>query len=534
MRKFNTIVALLVTGLLFTMCNEDLLDIDQQSVANLDSYYANATDADAESLIAYVYADVYNVTGYFWVNLLNSLSDDSPSTGGLYSNINVNASNHTGNQYFTNFYNINYLCNLIIEKLEPDSEVKTQIIGEAYFWRAYAYTNLIRLWGNPPLVDHVLTASELTPENGTTEELWNYVETSLQEAITRLPEKSGLGGQQEIGGRVTLHSAHALLGKAQLLKGDYTGAIASLEKVISSGKYDLIDDFTELYHMSADFCDEYMWEWNVDDNSTASTYMNEGDFRFMRFTWNTANVTVPGGITEQGVSGADLNKDFYDFMVARGEKGKSRYFGTIWDYEDILQRFVDLDLATDAEDAVSKFWKTDASMINCQGYFRSKMLAWSDEVVPDSREAGLPYTYTNWPGMRYAEVLLLYSEACTESGTKISEGLAALNQVRVRAGLSALGSLDLQDVKDEKRAELAFEGERYLDLIRWGDAPTALANRGITTYTFYGYVSGTSDYDVDAEDFAGASGFQSGRDELFPYPYSETLLNPNLVQNNGW
>ena len=49
MRKFKLIIALLVTGFLFTMCNEDLLDIEQQSVANLDSYYANATDADAES-----------------------------------------------------------------------------------------------------------------------------------------------------------------------------------------------------------------------------------------------------------------------------------------------------------------------------------------------------------------------------------------------------------------------------------------------------------------------------------------------------
>jgi len=534
MKKYKLIIALLITGFLFTMCNEDLLDIEQQSVANLDSYYANATDAEAEALIAYVYAEVYNVTGYFWVNFLNSMSDDAPSAGGIYSNINITSSTHTGNEYFTDFYNINYLCNLIIEKLASDTDAKVQVIGEAYFWRAWAYTNLIRMWGNPPLVDHVLSSSELSPANGATEELWDYVETSLSEAISRLPEKSALGAQQEIGGRVTLHSAYALLGKAQLLKGDYTNAITNLGTVINSGKYELIDDFQELYHMDADFCDEYMWEWNVDDNSTASTYMYEGDFRFMRFTWNTLNVTVPGGITQQGVSGADLNKDFYDFMVARGEKGKSRYLGTVWDYEDILQRFIDLGLATGTDDAVLKFWKTDATMTNCQGYFRSKLLAWADEVVPDSEDAGLPYTYNNWPGMRYAEVLLLYAEACIQSGTNTSEGLSALNKVRVRAGLSGLGSYTLEDLKDEKRAELACEGERYLDLIRWGDAPTTLANRGLTTYTFYGYISGTTNYDVEAEEFAGASGFQSGRDELFPYPYSETLLNPNLIQNSGW
>ncbi|WP_340112951.1 RagB/SusD family nutrient uptake outer membrane protein [Maribellus mangrovi] len=534
MKKYKLIITLLVTGLLFTMCNQDLLDIEQQSVANLDSYYANATDADAEALIAYIYAETYNITGYFWVTFLNSMSDDSPATGGIYSNINTTSTNHTGNQYFTNFYNINYLCNLIIEKLEPDSEVKEQVIGEAYFWRAWAYTKLIRFWGNPPLIDHVLSNDELTPVNGTTEELWDYVETSLQEAISRLPEKSGLGGQQAIGGRVTKHSGYALLGKAQLLKGNYSNAITNLGMVINSGNYDLIEDFRDLYHMAADFSDEYIWEWNVDDNSTASTYMNEGDFRFMRFTWNTANVTVPGGIQQQGVSGADVNKNFYDFMVARGEKGKPRYLGTVWDYEDILQRFIDLGLATDTEDAISKFWKTDASMINCQGYFRSKMLAWEDEVVPESIDNGLPYTYTNWPGMRYSEVLLLYAEACIQSGTNISEGMEALNKVRNRAGLNGLASYTMQDVKDEKRAELAFEGERYLDLIRWGDAPEQLANRGLKTYTFYGYISSTTNYDVTEEPFAGSSGFQTGRDELFPYPYSEMLLNPNLEQNNGW
>ena len=162
------------------------------------------------------------------------------------------------------------------------------------------------------------------------------------------------------------------------------------------------------------------------------------------------------------------------------------------------------------------------------------MLAWEDEVVPESREAGLLYTYQNWPGMRYAEVLLLYAEACIQSGTNTAEGLIALNEVRTRAGLTDLGTYTLDDLKDEKRAELACEGERYLDLIRWGDASTVLANRGLTTYTFYGYQASTTTYDVSEEDFAGASGFKAGRDELFPYPYSEMLLNPNLKQNTGW
>jgi hypothetical protein len=136
--------------------------------------------------------------------------------------------------------------------------------------------------------------------------------------------------------------------------------------------------------------------------------------------------------------------------------------------------------------------------------------------------------------MRYAEVLLLFAEACKQSASSETQGLAALNQVRVRAGLATLGSYTIQDLKDEKRAELAYEGERYLDLVRWGDAPAKLANRGFTSYTFYGYKSGTTTYDILAVPIQGAQGFQSGRDEHFPYPYSERLLNPNLGQNPGW
>lgn len=144
------------------------------------------------------------------------------------------------------------------------------------------------------------------------------------------------------------------------------------------------------------------------------------------------------------------------------------------------------------------------------------------------------HSKVNWPGMRYAELLLLYTEACKQSGAKNAEGLAALNQVRQRAGLASLSSYTLQDLKDEKRAELAFENERFLDLVRWGDAPAVLANRGFSVSNFYGYTTGTTNYNVTQTSVQNAKGFQASRDELFPFPYNERLLNPNLNQNMGW
>lgn len=530
MKNIILILTVFLFGILMNSCNPDLLDVEQHGALLPETYYVNASDGQAEQLIAAVYSQVY--TGFFWNGFLNGMSDDGIGTGGTYSNVNVNAQNHTGNGYFTTLFRVNYLSNMIIENLPSDTDAKKQVIGEAYFWRAWAYSYLIRMWGTPPLVDHVLATDELTPVNGTPEELWNYVESSLGEAINLLPEKPALGQQMAIGGRVTKQSAIALLGKTQVIKGDYTAAVVTLESVINSRKYKLIDDYRNLYHLAADFCDEYMWEFNMDD-ADQTNFLNEGDNRAINLTWRTENVTVPGGLTVQGYGTADFNKNFYDFMVSRGEKGKPRYLGTIWDYEDIQNRFVELGLAADNTAALNEFWNSVPLMSDCQGYFRCKMLPWANEVY-DWNTVQVIHSKINWPGMRYAEVLLLYAEACIQSGTKTSEGLAALNEVRQRAGLDNLSALTLQDLKDEKRAELAYENERFLDLIRWGDAPAVLSNRGFNIYNFYGYTEGTNDYNVTETPVQGAQGFQAGRDELFPFPYTERLLNPNLDQNLGW
>lgn len=525
----NNIMRLLLGVALFTACTDNL-DIEKQNSVDLDKYYAQATDKDAESLMAAIYRSAYNTQNVIYLSQMNTMSDD----GNTYSSLNVTSSDNPMSTYFTSYYNMNYACNLIIEKLSPSSDVKIQVIGEAYFWRAWAYLNLIRGWGNPPLVDHVLANSELQPANGATDELWDYVEQSLNEAISRLPEKAALGAQRAIGGRVTKGSAQALLGKARLLRGDYAGAQQVLSQLIASDKYALVSDFSDLYHQAADFCDEYMWEFNAYDDAPISTYIHEGDRRAVQLTWDTNGVTTPGGIQDMGTASlAEIDKNLYDFFVARGEKGKNRYMGTLWDYEDVLDRFVQLHLAANRTEAIRKFWKS-SGVVSGQGYFRAKMLPRATDLYDyPTQNTDEIRVKANWPGMRYAEVLLMYAEACVKSGSQLPEGLAALNQVRRRAGLDAATSLTMQLVKDERRAELAFEGERFFDLVRWGDAATALKDCGKHTYLFYGYIKGTTRYNVKTTDTPNATGFIN-RDARFPYPYTELQLNHNLKQNPDW
>lgn len=522
----RTVILLSLALAALCSCSK-LLDIPQQNVVDVDTYYAKATDAQAEALIAHIYREVYLAHDVNYLNYLNAMSDDGLS----FNSADQTSQNHVMNNYFPIYYNLNYLSNLIIEKLSDNSAVKHQVIGEAYFWRAWAYLNLIRGWGTPPLVDHVLKADEMTPSNGSSEALWNYVTKSLDAAAERLPEKASPGTQDVIGGRVSRQAAWALKGKAQVLSGDYAGAITTLEKVMD-GKYKLIPNFGDLYHIAADFCDEYIWEFNANDLAGQDTYRDEGDTRVSALTWNSSDVRTPGGFETGAGTLCDIDKNLYDFFVSRGEQGKARYMATLWNYEETLDRFVELGEAADRNAAVGVFWV--GGTVKNQGYFRSKMVPVRSDLY------GYPYSESrfvrlksNWPGMRYAEVLLLYAESCAQTNTKLSEGKAALDEVRNRAGLGPCTTFDLKAVQDEKRAELAFEGERYYDIVRWGIAGNLLKDRGTKEYVFRGYRPGTTSYNVSVTDRPNSAGFQA-REVVFPFPASEISYNKNLHQNQDW
>ena len=550
MNKYIAIITVLIISALSYSCIDQLDEVTQRGALDTDAYYANATDDQALSLITSIYALAWTMT----TDQSSGMTDDLISYGvGVYGGASTSTANMTGG--FQTYYQMNYRSNLIIEKMPENSNVKEQVVGEAYFWRAWAYMNLIRGWGTPPLVDHVLGTDELYPANGTPAELWNYVFTSLEEAISRLPSKTSAGGQLAIGPRITREAAYAVLGKSYLLSGDMANARTALGEVISSNLYGLIDNFEDLYTVSADWCKEYIWEWNAQDNDDDNR-ATEARISFQNVVWRAENVTMPGGVHlsgfNQGFSNSFPSEDFYNFLIARGEEGLPRQMGTVWTVEQAAQMFVTLsdpalegslnyegdnlkiytDLGyTPVEAGYRLLWINYAQpqLTTCQGYLHTKRYIWHSDMYTASSDKDL-YSKANYPGMRYAEVLLLYAEACLGSSSEAA-GLAALNEVRVRAGLTGLGSYTLQDVKDEKRAELWNEGERFWDVVRWGDAATEFANVGHYSYTLLG----SDDYteSVLAEPFDGWTGWQD-KYSLIPFPYTEMQLNTNLVQNPGW
>ena len=545
MKKICHIV--LATLAVVTVACTKALDSEKQLGAlGSDTYYANATDNDALALITSLYLSAEGNMGG-----MDSYTDDiaSPSSYG-----DVNADGFSGGLSLSTLYQINYKANLIIENMQPTSEEKKRVIAEAYFFRGWAYFNLIRGWGTPPLVDHVLTSDELEVGNASQADLWAFVHANFDEAIATLPAKSSKGRQRSLGARVTKEVALAYKGKSYLYAGDNENAAKTLKQVIDGNAYSLFPDFTKLFTVEADFCDEYMWEYNVNDNNvdmraTESRYTYSGN-------WRSENIIMPGGSHLTGyVAGFSTtapSKNFYDLLVSRGEIGTPRQKGTVWTIEEAADMFIILS-GDDYKDspnyegnnlknytsrgltpyqaAFTLLWAdfSKPELASNEGYLQAKFYMWHSDMFPATAGNDM-YSKANRPVLRYSDVLLMYAEATVPS----QAGLAALNQVRTRAGLPALGSYTLKDIQDERRVEFWDEGERWFDCVRWGIAKDTFTTAGVGKNIHSTIAQkDTYSYVVTDEPQPNYRGW-SDKYLLFPYPTSELAQNGNLTQNPGW
>ena len=537
MKKLTIYLSALVLGLAAVSC-ESQLNIPQKSVLSYDTYYAEAGPDEADQLIAAVYRTYYsNVCSIEHNILLDVLSDDSNVGGGGASD-NANSFRDAGNYIMTSsiapprvmyqgIYRTIYYCNSIIEKLEDGDPEIARVKAEAKFFRAICMFEAVRLWGTPPFADHLLAQDEYELPNGDPAEIIAWCLSNLQEAADALPAIPGIGQQKAFGARISKHAALAYKGKVALWYGSryndskvLAEAMAPLKAVISSGLYGLVDDMSILYRPAGDFCKEYIFEHNAGENDGhPGSAQND-----LRPTWvglRTENINLPDAVQGGGWGWDSPSGDFGRFLTQHDGVDGPRFRAWIATYDQIL----DMEYAPGVTPGVRV-----GGYFDNEGYFRLKGILYKADLydVPGFWR----YTFTNDPYMRYSEVLLLYAEAALLNGQDQAGGLEALNQVRQRAGLSAVSALNYQDIKDERRAELWGEQERFFDLVRWGDAATALKDKGKTWYTFLGYKAGTTEWDISSEKGWG-DGWNS-KYELMPFPYAQLSANSQLKQNPGW
>lgn len=596
------IYSILAIAAVFTAIScESKLDIPQKGVTAYENFYQTDEDAEAALVAAYARFATYvpgrgNAFIYTpYKALLNMCGDDVYAAGANFGDNDymgqLNEFRYdSGNEVIGNFYQglflANYSCNLVIDNFKdglPEgghTPTTKRVVAEARTMRAYIYFLLTSLWNTPPFVDHVIADglpfnSDKDPDNPKShEDLYKWVASECEAAAADLDERKSTA-DKDGAVKVTKGFAYALQGKALMFVGDYAGAKIALKKVIDSGKYALVpgEQYMSNFHVEGDGNAEKVFEINLEYNSGIGSWGGINQ----RSGWMEANIW--NWRSDHFVAGASPNSVYTGGVDGWGGLGVPQWFGDEFYENDgdsyrlnaTIKHIDEVIYKMPYGDAV-----TDDSGKKVNDMTLEEKIACDKIGIADVKDGlygqsfWLPFkqltSSTDWVGnygnnvrlnnhiiMRYAEVLLLYAEACLKTNDPGS-ALTAINQIQERAGSKTISTVATMEVlKKEKSYELWLEGSRWLDLVRWGDtdkvknagqAVPKLFDKlhrdpksGETVVWEHGTEADSRFYTIASHEAIDAQwkvGFVPGKHEFFPYPLSVTEKNPNIVQNPGW
>ena len=571
---------------------EKNLDIPQKGVTAIETFYQ--TDEDAISALNAAYARfATRITGQDGSSIytdykaaLNNCGDDMYAAGSNFGDndfmaqldeFRLDSGNQVVDHFYKNLFQVNYACNLVIDNFKdglpnggPTATTK-RCVAEARVMRAYIYFILTALWNTPPLIDHVLAEglpynSDKDPENPMShEDLFRWVAAECEAAVPDLDERKS--PQDKDGAvKVTKGFAWAVQGKALLFVKDYAGAKTALKKVIDSGKYQLVpgEKYWQNFHAEGDANEEKVFEMNIEYNSALGAWGGQ----IQRSTWMEANIW--NWRSDHFVAGASPQGKYTGGVDGWGGLGVPQWFGDEFFANDghsprfdaTLKRIDDavynMEYTSPEIAALTPEQRKTSTLVGIadveQGlYGQSFWLPFKQLIrATDAAAYGNNVRINNGLIMRYAEVLLLYAEACLQSGDN-AQGAWAVNEIRKRAGLAPAANVDMSVLKKEKSYELWLEGSRWLDLLRWGDTDRVkkagqdvpklfdkLFREPKSTDQGIKWLDNDNSqrfYTVSTHEAIDAKyevGFKAGQHEFFPFPISVMDKNPNMVQNPGW
>lgn len=554
-----------IASFAFVGC-EDKLDIDQKGVVSMENFYQ--TDADAESALT----TAYYMAGRFLSNTMNTTagwndcpllsmweyaSDDmfvagSDKTDGQSGNEIQTFRHDMNNSLIQGTYEAYYMiinaANLVICNFQDRTDITPTMqrcVAEARVIRAQVQLLLALAWGTAPIVDHILAVSDKPANEESQEKVLQWIADECDLAIPSLGSKANVNDAAK-SIVVTKEYAYALKGKALISKHDYAGAKEALAKCVNSGLYELVpsNKMESLNHYSGRASTEAVFELNYlfDAGNSGNYYRTQPNFRSL-WHWRTSHLaSVPTGIFTNGWGWCNPSKKFVDAILAYDGENSARRKAWIKSYDEVLYEMeyaADATVADKTTDKGRGINQGQGLYGHC-GWFMWKRDFRGEDMVTDGNVANWNLTV-----MRYAEVLLLYAEACANAGDNDGSGLAALKAVNVRAqAQTPVTALTMDAVKKEKFLECWLDGTRFQDLVRWGDAATELANSGTYYPNFCdaindgeaqhrGYIN-ESDADWCVKAYPGKVGFVKGKNELFPFPFCEINVNPNIAQNAGY
>ena len=534
------IIFIVLSGLLFASCNE-FLTPEPYATERLSSYFRDDTAAISSVNSAYVPLQ-WQLAGTYcneWF-VGDVVSDDALKGGASISDMQVvllmeNFQTTANNLYLESFYNINYQgifrCNFAMENIIgmddeklSSPELKRRLIAEAKFLRALYHFRLIRIFGGVIKGDRTYNQLDALKAKSTKAEIVEFIRSDLDAAIKDLPLKNEYASTEL--GRATKSAAQALLMRVILFDiknsenttGDYDRVIALGDSIIKSTQYTLKSNYADIFKVFFSPNDARFIEENGSESVFEVQYMAEATSDYGGVGRTRGNFDPIMTRTRAGNHGWGFNRPSQDLYDAF-ESGDPRRDEAILPFNagDVYGPG-EYDNGFHARKASLGFWRTVSGNLT---YY----------MPPLQHATRAP---NNTMMIRYADVILMYAEAACERNN-LPEGLEKLNWIRKRAKDSSADPLnpailppfpygnygnnqaDLRKaIRHERRVELAMEGHRWFDLIRWG-----IAGEVMNAYRIK-YA------DKEGKDM---SPFIVGKHELFPIPETQLNANPLLEQN---
>lgn len=486
-----------------TSCGKEFLELEPRGTTLETNFYQNE-DELFQALVA-----TYDVLQWGGTNgwtmkegLLNAASDECYAGGSdasdqpswvAYDNFTLDPFLGPQLGFWQKYYTGIYRANLFLQKVEEVPEIspefKARTIAEAKFLRAFFYFDLVRFFGNVPLIVEPLSADKIYEQvQAVPSEVYAQIEQDLNDARNTFELPATLPPDEF--GRITQGAVTALLGKTILYQNNearMAEAAGLFEEVIQSGIYSLESNFGDIFKLENEFGPESVFEIQHSNNH--------------RGGWgNFANGTE-----------GNYSVQFYGMRDYVGPT-----FAGGWSFCPITEKLVELMIV----DPRFEHTIIDGAALKQQGasytegyqntdFFIRKYAGLQDDRAIDG-EVALNWAY-NIKEIRYADVLLMAAEALARAGGDNAQATNYLNQVRIRVGLQPFTPLSGQALLDaiyrERQLELATEGHRFFDLVRTGQAANVLADQGFTP----------------------------NKNELLPIPQSEIdITEGKLVQNQGY
>ncbi|CAM4392002.1 RagB/SusD family nutrient uptake outer membrane protein [Zobellia roscoffensis] len=469
-------------ALWLTSCESDL---EENPAGNISIANFYSSEDDAVTGLYGVYNSVYDLYGNTVINYGEVNADNatvSPNVSDLFEWDEFTYSNELTEGFWRSAYDGINLANevaLYTAEIDFDEEKRADIVSEAKALRALFYWHMVRIMGGVPIYETpTIGFEEVDRARATEEEVYALIFRDLTEAALELPTTS-------LAGRLNAHIVDALLARIYLYRNDFPNALVHAKRVIESGSYDLFADYAHIFKTEQNNGIEHIYQ--------------------IQYLSGERNNPIPGTFGPRALPG-QYGNSFWANTVVGGSIAPSDEF--VSENPTTYRKSVTIADSYEHIDGVTgTITMEEAYGPGVFPYYVSKF---------DDRAAELQ-SGVNLNVIRYADVLLIAAEASNEVDPAASEKYTWINKVRARArnGVEAdlpdLAGLSQDEfrtaVLEERRFELAFEGQRAWDLKRRGDFLTTLRAQGKTV----------EDYKL-----------------LFPIPNNQVRLNPNLTQNEGW